>query len=60
MGPTRTANVGYSEPLMVLIIGFIVYSDSITNIQAMGIILVTIASITIERRQLTQDNTPKL
>ena len=59
-GPTRTANVGYSEPLMVLIIGFIVYSDSITNIQAIGIILVTIASITIERRQLTQDNTPKV
>lgn len=59
-GPTRTANVGYSEPLMVLIIGFIVYSDSITNIQAVGIILVTIASITIERRQLTQDNTPKI
>ena len=59
-GPTRTANVGYSEPLMVLIIGFIVYSDSITNIQAVGIILVTIASITIERRQLTQDNTPKV
>jgi len=59
-GPTRTANVGYSEPLMVLIIGFIVYSDSITNIQAIGIILVTIASITIERRQLSQDNTPKV
>ena len=58
-GSTRTANVGYSEPLMVLIIGFIVYSDSITNIQAVGIILVTIASITIERRQLTKDNTPK-
>ena len=59
-GPTRTANVGYSEPLMVLIIGFIVYSDSITNIQAIGIILVTIASITIERRQLSKDNTPKV
>ena len=59
-GPTRTANVGYSEPLMVLIIGFIVYSDSITNIQAIGIILVTIASITIERRQLSQDNTTKV
>ena len=59
-GPTRTANVGYSEPLMVLIIGFIVYSDSITNIQAIGIILVTIASITIERRQLSQENTPKV
>ena len=59
-GPTRTANVGYSEPLMVLIIGFIVYSDSITNIQVVGIILVTIASITIERRQLTKDNTPKV
>ena len=59
-GPTRTANVGYSEPLMVLIIGFIVYSDSITNIQAIGIILVTIASITIERRQLTHDNTPNV
>ena len=55
-GPTRTANVGYSEPLMVLIIGFIVYSDSITSIQAIGIALVAIASITIERRQLVQDN----
>lgn len=55
-GPTRTANVGYSEPLMVLIIGFIVYSDSITSIQAIGIALVAIASITIERRQLAQDN----
>ena len=54
-GPTRTANVGYSEPLMVLIIGFIVYSDSITSIQAIGIVLVAIASITIERRQLAQD-----
>jgi drug/metabolite transporter (DMT)-like permease len=59
-GPIRTANVGYSEPLMVLIIGFIVYSDSITSIQAIGIALVAIASITIERRQLTQDNTPKV
>ena len=59
-GPTRTANVGYSEPLMVLIIGFIVYSDSITSIQSIGIVLVAIASITIERRQLTQDNTPKV
>ena len=55
-GPTRTANVGYSEPLMVLIIGFIVYSDSITSIQAIGIVLVAIASITIERRQFAQDN----
>ena len=54
-GPTRTANVGYSDPLMVLIIGFIVYSDSITSIQAIGIVLVAIASITIERRQLAQD-----
>ena len=24
-GPTRTANIGYSEPLIVLIIGFIAY-----------------------------------
>ncbi|MCS5590343.1 MAG: DMT family transporter [Candidatus Thioglobus sp.] len=59
-GPTRTANVGYSEPLMVLIIGFIVYSDSITSIQAIGIVLVAIASITIERRQLAQDNISKV
>jgi drug/metabolite transporter (DMT)-like permease len=55
-GPTRTANIAYSEPLMVLIIGFLVYSDSITVIQAIGIVLVAIASITIERRQLTQAN----
>ena len=55
-GPTRTANIAYSEPLMVLIIGFLVYSDSITVIQAIGIVLVAIASITIERRQLTQVN----
>ena len=55
-GPTRTANITYSEPLMVLIIGFLVYSDSITVIQAIGIVLVAIASITIERRQLTQAN----
>ena len=55
-GPTRTANIAYSEPLMVLIIGFLVYSDSITVIQAIGIVLVAIASITIERRQLAQDN----
>ena len=41
---------------MVLIIGFLVYSDSITVIQAIGIVLVAIASITIERRQLTQAN----
>jgi len=59
-GPTRTANIAYSEPLMVLIIGFLLYSDSITVIQAIGIVLVAIASITIERRQLTQDNTPKV
>jgi len=59
-GTTRTANIGYSEPLIVLIIGFLAYSDSITVIQAIGIILVAIASITIERRQLTQDNTPKV
>ena len=55
-GPTRTANIAYSEPLMVLIIGFLVYSDSITVIQAIGIVLVGIASIAIERRQLTQAN----
>ena len=41
---------------MVLIIGFLVYSDSITVIQAIGIVLVAIASITIERRKLTQAN----
>ena len=58
-GPVRTANIGYTEPLLVLIFGFIAYLDSITIIQGIGVILVAAASITIERRQLTQDNTLK-
>ena len=55
-GPIRTANIGYTEPLLVLIIGFIAYLDAITIIQGIGIILVAGASITIEKRQLTQNN----
>jgi len=55
-GPVRTANIGYTEPLLVLIIGFIAYLDAITIIQGIGIILVAAASITIEKRQLTQNN----
>ena len=54
-GPTRTANIGYSEPLIVLIIGFIAYADTITLMQYIGIVLVGIASTTIERRQLRQN-----
>ena len=54
-GPTRTANIGYSEPLIVLIIGFIAYTDTITLVQYVGIVLVAIATITIERRQLRQN-----
>ena len=54
-GPTRTANIGYSEPLIVLSIGFIAYTDTITLIQYIGIVLVGIASTTIERRQLRQN-----
>ena len=55
-GPVRTANIGYTEPLLVLIFGFIAYLDAITIIQGIGIILVAAASITIEKRQLTQNN----
>ena len=54
-GPTRTANIGYSEPLIVLSIGFIAYSDTITLVQYIGIVLIGIASTTIERRQLRQN-----
>ncbi len=49
------ANIGYSEPLIVLIIGFIAYTDTITLMQYIGIVLVGIASTTIERRQLRQN-----
>ena len=55
-GPIRTANIGYTEPLLVLIFGFIAYLDAITFIQGIGVILVAIASITIEKRQLKQNN----
>jgi len=54
-GPVRTANIGYTEPLLVLIFGFIAYLDAITFIQGVGVILVAAASITIEKRQLKQD-----
>jgi len=59
-GPIRTANIGYTEPLLVLVFGFMAYSDAITLTQGLGVIMVAIASITIERRQLTQDNRPKV
>jgi drug/metabolite transporter (DMT)-like permease len=59
-GPIRTANIGYTEPLLVLIFGFMAYSDAITMTQGVGVIMVAIASIVIERRQLTQDNTSKV
>jgi drug/metabolite transporter (DMT)-like permease len=59
-GPIRTANIGYTEPLLVLIIGFIAYLDAITIIQGIGIILVAGASITIEKRQLTQNNVSRV
>jgi len=59
-GPIRTANIGYTEPLLVLVFGFMAYSDAITLTQGLGVIMVAIASITIERRQLTQDTTPKI
>ena len=55
-GPVRTANIGYTEPLLVLIFGFIAYLDTITIMQGIGVILVAIASITIEKRQLIQNN----
>ena len=51
-GPIRTANIGYSEPLLVLVFGFIFYSDAITITQGLGVIMVAIASIVIEKRQL--------
>ena len=54
-GPIRTANIGYIEPLLVLIFGFIAYLNTITLIQGVGVILVALASITIEKRQLTQN-----
>ena len=54
-GPIRTANIGYTEPLLVLIFGFIAYLNTITLIQGVGVILVALASITIEKRQLTQN-----
>jgi len=59
-GPIRTANIGYTEPLLVLIFGFMAYSDAITMTQGLGVIMVAIASIVIERRQLTQDNKSKV
>ena len=55
-GPVRTANIGYTEPLLVLIFGFIAYLDTITIIQGIGVIMVALASITIEKRQLTQNS----
>ena len=54
-GSIRTANIGYTEPLLVLIFGFIAYLDSITIIQGIGVIMVAVASITIEKRQLEQN-----
>ena len=54
-GPVRTANIGYTEPLLVLIFGFIAYLDTITIMQGIGVLLVAIASITIEKRQLIQN-----
>ena len=53
-GPTRTANVLYCEPIIVLAISSIAYTDNISPIQYVGIALVGIASITIERRQSRQ------
>tara|TARA_B100001059_G_scaffold75464_1_gene73079 strand:- start:127 stop:942 length:816 start_codon:yes stop_codon:yes gene_type:complete len=55
-GPVRTANIGYTEPLLVLIFGFIAYLDTITIIQGIGVIMIALASITIEKRQLTQNS----
>jgi len=59
-GPIRTANIGYTEPLLVLIFGFMAYSDAITFTQGLGVIMVAIASITIEKRQLTQGSSSKV
>ena len=59
-GPIRTANIGYTEPLLVLFFGFMAYSDAITMTQGLGVIMVAIASITIERRQLTQGRSSKV
>ena len=59
-GPIRTANIGYIEPLLVLVFGFMAYSDAITITQGIGVIMVAIASITIERRQLKQDKRLKM
>ena len=59
-GPIRTANIGYTEPLLVLFFGFMAYSDVITMTQGIGVIMVAIASITIERRQLTQGRSSKV
>jgi drug/metabolite transporter (DMT)-like permease len=56
-GPIRTANIGYTEPLLVLIFGFIAYLDTITIIQGIGVIMVALASITIEKKQLIQNKT---
>lgn len=55
-GPVRTANIGYTEPLLVLIFGFVAYLDTISIIQSLGVIMVAAASISIEKRQLTQNN----
>ena len=59
-GPIRTANIAYTEPLLVLVFGFMAYSDAISMTQGLGIIMVAVASFTIERRQLTQDNKTKV
>jgi len=45
---------------LVLVFGFMAYSDAISMTQGLGIIMVAIASFTIERRQLTQDNKTKV
>ena len=55
-GPVRTANIGYTEPLLVLIFGFIAYLDTITIIQGIGVIMVALASITIKKRQIKQNS----
>jgi drug/metabolite transporter (DMT)-like permease len=59
-GPIRTANIGYIEPLLVLIFGFIAYLNTITLIQGVGVMLVALASMTIEKRQLTQNTNSRV
>jgi drug/metabolite transporter (DMT)-like permease len=53
-GATRTANIMFFEPLIVLFIGTMAYNDQITFIQYIGVAMVALSSLMIERKQINQ------